>query len=200
MNEPIKKFVPGTLDFYATPGFTRSMTDENSWPAGITPENYPEFISKSSEHITRKGKDMEGYFEEEPDPDKLIYEVYEAETLGHINLALTVIKAGKVGREFHMTKGHFHEDGKAGEVYVCLKGKGMIIMQTRDGQTDEISLNPGGIAYVPPGWAHRTVNIGNEDFIMVAIYPETSGHDYDSIMEKGFIKRVIEQQGQVQVI
>ena len=177
-----------------------SMSAEKYWPVGVTSENYPEFISKSSEHLTRKGKDLAGYFEEEPEPDTVIYEVFEAETEGHIKLALTVLKPGKVGKEFHMTKGHFHEDDKAGEVYVCFKGQGMIVMQTKDGQTDEIKLAQGAMAYIPPGWAHRTINTGTEEFIMMAVYPETSGHDYGSIQEKGFIRRVFDIDGQVQVI
>lgn len=176
------------------------MPDIKPRPVGITPENYPEFISKSSEHLTRKGSDLIGYFKETPEPDRVIYEVYEAETEGHTKLALTVLKPGKIGNEFHMTKGHFHEDEKAGEVYISIKGQGMVIMQTKDGQTDEITLLPGAAAYIPPGWAHRTINTGQEEFIMLAIYPETSGHDYGPIQEKGFIKRVIEQDGQVQVV
>ncbi len=176
------------------------MPDEKTWPVSITPDNYPEFISKSSKHLTRKGEDLAGYFKEEPEPEVLIYEVYEAETEGHIKMALTVLKPGKVGNEFHMTKGHYHEDDKAGEAYVCFRGQGMVIMQTREGKTDEIPLKPGGLAYIPPGWAHRTINTGSDEFIMLALYPETSGHDYDSIQEKGFIKRVFDMDGQVQVI
>ena len=189
-----------TLSFYATPGFMIIMSAEKYWPVGVTSENYPEFISQSSEHIVRKAKDMAGYFKVEAEPDTLIYEVFEAETVGHIKLALTVMRPGKVGNEFYMTKGHFHEDDKAGEVYFGIKGQGMVIMQTKDGQTDELPITPGAMAYIPPGWAHRTINTGTEEFIMMAIYPETSGHDYDSIQEKGFIRRVFDLDGQVQVI
>ena len=178
----------------------RIMPDEKTWPVSITPDNYPEFISKSSEHIVRKAKDMAGYFKEKAEPDTLIYDVFEAETIGHIKLALTVMKPGKIGNEFYMTKGHFHEDDKAGEVYFGIKGTGMVIMQTKDGQTDELPIIPGAVVYIPPGWAHRTINTGQDEFIMVAIYPETAGHDYDSIEEKGFIKRVFDVDGQVQVI
>ena len=176
------------------------MSIDKLWPVGVNPDNYPEFISKSSEHIVRKGKDMSGYFMEEAEPDTLLYEVFEAESEGHIKLALTVMPPGKVGNEFFMTKGHFHQDDKAGEVYVGIKGQGMVIMQTKCGRTNELPIGPGAVVYIPPGWAHRTINTGNEEFIMMAIFPETSGHDYGSIQDKGFIKRVIEQDGQVQVV
>ena len=176
------------------------MTARKEWPFGITPDNYPEFMGKCSEHTTRTGKDLAGYFLESPDPKKLIYEVYEAETNGSMRLALTIIKPGKVGKEFHMTKGHYHENPEAGEFYFCLRGKGIIMMQTHSGKTDEIWLEPGSGASIPPGWAHRTVNIGKNDFIMLAIYPEDAGHDYAAIEKKGFLKRVVAEKGKATVI
>ncbi len=176
------------------------MTIKEERPFGVTPDNYPEFMARCSEHMVRKGKDMPGYFLETPDPDAVIYEVYEAEPLGNTCTAITILKPGKVGNEYFMTKGHFHEDGDSGETYIGLKGNGMVIMQTRDGRTAEIQIHPGSVACIPPGWAHRTINIGKEDFIMVAVFPACSGHDYGSIEKKGFIKRVVEKNGKPQII
>ncbi|MFO7618144.1 MAG: glucose-6-phosphate isomerase family protein [Thermoplasmata archaeon] len=169
-------------------------------PFGIGPKNYPEFMARCSEHMVRKGKDMAGYFMEKPEPETVIYEVYEAEPSGNTCTALTVLKPGKVGKEYHMTKGHFHEDAESGETYFCLKGKGIILMQTRDGKTDEVWLEPGIAASIPPGWAHRTINIGKEDFVMLAVFPACAGHDYGAIQEKGFVKRVLEEKGKPQII
>ncbi|MBU4031300.1 MAG: glucose-6-phosphate isomerase [Candidatus Thermoplasmatota archaeon] len=169
-------------------------------PFGINSKNYPEFMGRCSEHIVRKGKDMADYFTESPEPDKIIYEVYEAESQANMRTALTVLKPGKVGTEYHMTKGHFHEDPEAGEVYFCLKGRGIILMQTRDGRTDEVWLEPGSVACIPPLWAHRTVNVGNYDFVMLAIFPTDSGHDYGTIEKEGFIKRVVEENGVPKVV
>ncbi len=176
------------------------MTDPKHWPVSITPDNYPEFIGRCSEHIVRKGKDMAGYFLEKPEPGKVIYEVYEAECVGNSCTALTIIKPGRVGREYHMTKGHFHEDAGSGETYFCLKGEGIILMQTRRGESEEIRLGPGCVACIPPGWAHRTVNVGESDFIMVAVFPASAGHDYKSIEKKGFAKRVLEHRGKPRVM
>ncbi len=169
-------------------------------PYGVSPKNYPEFMARCSEHMVRKGKDMAGYFLQPADPEAVIYEVYEADCAGNTCTALTILKPGKVGNEYFMTKGHFHEDAESGETYVCLKGKGMVIMQTRDGATDEIILEPGTVACIPPGWAHRTINIGKGEFIMMAVFPANSGHDYVSIQERGFIKRVVEESGQTKII
>jgi glucose-6-phosphate isomerase len=176
------------------------MAKHGEWPFGITPENYPEFIGRCSEHITRRGDDLAGHYLERPDPDAVIYEVYEAEPVGGACLALTVIKPGKVGREYHMTKGHYHEDPQAGELYFCLKGRGMLVLQTRDGNTAEIALEPGSAASIPPGWAHRTVNVCKDDFVMLAVFSADAGHDYAAIERDGFLKRVVEQKGKPQVV
>ena len=176
------------------------MSRKSEHPFAIRPDNYPEFMASCSEHIVRKGRDMAGYFLEDPEPEAVIYEVYEAERAGNTCTALTVLKPGKAGNEYYMTKGHFHEDDESGETYVCLKGRGMILMQTRDGKAAETWLEPGTVASIPPGWAHRTVNIGKGDFIMVAIFPACAGHDYGAIREKGFVKRVVEKEGKPQII
>lgn len=167
---------------------------------GITPDNYPEFIGRSSGHIVRRGKDMACHFARPPDPEEVIYEVYEAEPSGNMRTALTILKPGKVSGEYFMTKGHFHEDAGSGETYFCLKGHGIVIMQTKDGKTDEVWLVPGTVACIPPGWAHRTVNVGKEDFVMLAIFPVNAGHDYEAIEKSGFIKRVIEKNAKPHIV
>jgi glucose-6-phosphate isomerase len=143
---------------------------------------------------------MVGYFKEEAEPDSLIYEVYELDTAGNMKLAVTILKPGDVGGEYHMTKGHYHEDELAGETYHCLRGSGMIVMQTKDGMTREVEMLPGSIVYIPLGWAHRTVNIGDEDLILLAIYPDSAGHDYETIKSKPFQKRIVEIEGMARAI
>ena len=53
----------------------------------------------------------------------------------------------------------------------------------------------GRVIYVPPGWAHRAINIGSTKLIFLAIYPSDAGHDYGAIKERGFRKIVIERDG-----
>ena len=176
------------------------MCPDMEKPVSVDPTRLEEFIGQCSAHVIRKGADMPGFFAEEPSPDRTLYEVYELDTTGNMKLAITVMKPGKVDGEYHMTKGHFHEDEAAGETYHCLRGNGMLLLQTKDGQTNEIELLPGSIAYIPPGWAHRTVNIGDDDLILLAIYPESAGHDYGAIEKEGFLKRVIEVDGKAEVV
>ena len=146
------------LIYYATSIYTMIMCPEGKGPEKIDPNRISELISQCSAHTTRHGRDMRGYYTNEPEPDELIYEVFELESHGHIRLDITRMRPGKVGNEYHMTKGHFHEDNLAGEVYFGLKGKGIILLQTRDGKTEEAELKSGVVVNIPPKWAHRRIS------------------------------------------
>ena len=176
------------------------MCPDKDSPESIDPEKISEFMSQCSSITTRYGSDMTGIYEGEVDPESVIYEVYELDSIGSIRLAITKLMPGKVGDEFYMTKGHFHIDPQSGEVYFGLKGRGLLIMQTKDGETGEIELEPGTIACIPPGWAHRSVNTGDTEFVFLAAFPREAGHDYASIETEGFLKRVIEVDGAVSVV
>ncbi len=169
-------------------------------PFRLRKEDVNTFISNSDNHIIRKGKDMKGFFQNDVELDLVIYEVHEIYGPHSTDMGLTIMKPGKVGREYHMTKGHFHESASADEYYFCLAGKGMIIMQSAKGEIRHLLLNEGEGVYVPSGWAHRTVNVGNKDFILLAIFPKDAGHDYGTIEDEGFGVIVVEVDGQPEVI
>ncbi len=169
-------------------------------PFRLRKEDIDTFISNSDNHIIRKGGDMKGFFQEDAGPDLVIYEVFEIQGPHSTDMGLTIMKPGKVGREYHMTKGHFHESASADEYYFCLGGRGMIVMQSAEGEVRHMPLNEGEGVYVPSGWAHRTVNVGAEDFILLAIFPKDAGHDYGSIEERGFKSIVVEVDGKPEVV
>ena len=99
-----------------------------------------------------------------------------------------------------MTKGHFHEVLETGEVYYALRGTGMLVMETPEGDCQVEPFVAGQVVYVPPRWAHRTVNTGNEDLLFFWVYPAHAGHDYRTIEERGFRKLVIDVAGVPTVI
>ena len=130
--------------------------------------------------------------------DPLIYEVVGFETPkveGNLSAAITILNSGKIGDEYYMTKGHFHKKESASEIYICLSGRGLLLMQNRKGEVDVQEMARGRVIYVPPGWAHRAINIGSTKLIFLAIYPSDAGHDYGAIKERGFRKIVIERDG-----
>lgn len=135
--------------------------------------------------------------------DPVVYEVFEypqPEVDGQINFGVTVLYPGKVGNEYFFTKGHYHTKETTAELYVGLKGEGIMLMQTKDGQSSTLPIKPGHVVYVPPFWAHRTINVGKKKLTFFFVYPSDSGHDYGTIKEKGFMKMVVEERGKPKIV
>ncbi len=161
-----------------------------------------------TEKVVRRASDMQGFFYDATalkrmisEGNPVIYEVYAAPNIGEgeLSYAVTVLHPGKVGKEFFMTKGHYHEIRNRGELYIGIRGRGLILMQ-KDSEIKWEEIKRGDIIYVPPYWAHRSVNIGSDDLVFLAIYPGDAGHDYGSIAEKGFAKIVVEGEGEYKVV
>jgi len=157
----------------------------------------------------RRLSDMKGYFHDgescsrmlENDPEVYrVYAIEQEERAGDLNFATTIIHPGKVGDEFFMTKGHYHAISDRSELYLCLRGKGMMLTQDRENKASWTEMRPMRMIYVPPHHAHRTVNTGEEDLIFLAVYPADAGHDYGEISETGFSALVVERDGDVRVI
>ncbi len=125
--------------------------------------------------------------------DPVIYRAFDApvpEERGHLVYRTTIISPGRVGAEYFMTKGHHHELDSA-EFYLGMAGTGLMVMQDRAGVLQVEKLTPDVTVYVPPGWAHRTVNIGDDNLVFLAVYPGDARHDYASIERDGFTARVL---------
>jgi glucose-6-phosphate isomerase len=88
---------------------------------------------------------------------------------------------GKVGAEFFMTRGHIHAVIDRPELYYGLKGYGLMLMESPDGESRSVEIRPNTVCYVPPYWIHRSINLGSEDFVMLFCYPADSGQNYDII-------------------
>jgi glucose-6-phosphate isomerase len=127
------------------------------------------------------------------DGDIIVYHAYEAAVPHEENQLVyrtTVIEPGDVAGEFFMTKGHHHERDSA-EFYLGMSGRGLMVMQDRHGVSRTIGMYPGTAIYVPPAWAHRTVNTDSEPLVFLAVFFGDAGHDYASIERTGFNLRVV---------
>ncbi len=174
--------------------------------------NPPDFIpSVYDNHIQRQLSAMKGqYLNQEAyrqrlaQADDLLYEVYELHrptVPGELLHGISIVHPGKVGDEFHMTKGHFHEVLETGEIYYCLKGTGFMVMETPEGEWAVEALYPGRVLCVLPRWAHRSVNSSQtEELVTFFIYPGDAGHDYGTIERQGFRKLVVERDGQPAIV
>lgn len=125
--------------------------------------------------------------------DPVIYRAFEADVpheAGQLVYRTTIIEPGRIGTEYYMTKGHHHVVDSA-EFYLGMSGTGVIVMQTRTGEVRVEEMPPGRAVHVPPGWAHRSVNVGSDPFVFLAVFFGNAGHDYASIERDGFAVRVL---------
>ena len=135
--------------------------------------------------------------------DPVIYRVYEKQLPqlpGELQWCMSVTLPGKIGREYYMTKGHYHAVRETAEIYLCVGGEGYMLMETEQGDVDVKEMRTNTCVYVPAYWAHRSVNTGDTPLISFCVYPGHAGHDYGSIETMGFKKRIVEIDGKPVII
>jgi glucose-6-phosphate isomerase len=162
-------------------------------------------LDPHTSRVERRASDLRGAFADAAALDRLIgagdpvlYQVLQydvPEETGQLICCTTVLQPGTVGDEYYMTKGHYHAVRETAEVYLGLSGHGWLLLRAEDGDTSAQQLGPGTVAYVPPCWAHRTVNTGADPLVFLAVYPGQAGHDYAAIEQTGFGQRVLRTAG-----
>jgi glucose-6-phosphate isomerase, archaeal len=175
-------------------------TTELMMPFGTDIDLVEGVMTNPDRHLVRKASDMIGYYEDEAalqtlidDGDPLHYEVFEKnvpEKYGHVLFCISTLQPGCVGDECFMTKGHYHTIIETAEVYLCLRGTGFMAMKTPDGQCLLEPMSRNRLVYVPPFWAHRSINTGDESLVSFCAYQGDAGHNYGDIAEQGFPRRV----------
>lgn len=154
-------------------------------------------LSPAGPTLTRRMSDLEGLFADQEAWERaasgenpVVYTVTSSpvpEVARELPQSITTILPGTTGGEFWMTKGHQHPDHQ-GEIYLGLTGTGGLLMF--DGETTAwIDMTPGTIGYIPPGWAHRSINVGDDPYAFLAVYPGGAGHDYGWVLEHGLGER-----------
>lgn len=161
-------------------------------------------------HTEKRLKDLGGLFADQDaflkaDPDTLVYRVQslqpvEEGTEGGLFFGATVIEPGLVGREYFMTRGHFHAKSDRGEFYWTIEGEGMLIFMDRQRRTWAEKMTPGSLHYIPAETAHRTANTGESRLTIGACWPSDAGHDYRSIASGGFSARLLSIEGSPRLI
>ncbi len=165
-------------------------------------------MENAANHLVRRASDMRGYYADEAALERLIaekddplhYEVFEVpvpEEQGHLMYCISKLQSGQVGDECFMTKGHYHNVAETAEIYLCLRGRGYMAMKIADGTWKAEAMSRGRMVYVPPYWAHRSINIGDDPLISFCVYPAEAGHNYGDIEDEGFPKRVFVRSGRI---
>jgi len=157
--------------------------------------------------LARHASDMRGHYADAAaldaliaDGDPLHYEVFDVpvpEEYGQLMYGISTLQPGLVGDECFMTKGHYHTISETAEVYQCLRGTGVMLMKTADGACAWEAMSRGKMVYVPPHWAHRSVNTGSEPLITFYVFPGDAGHNYGDIETEGFPKRIFSRDGEI---
>ena len=149
--------------------------------------------SRSLQQVAKIFEDQEAL--KSMDPSQIVYEVsvyhpVSEGTEGGLFFGYTTILPGKVGDEYFMTKGHFHEIPDRAEFYWGIRGEGVLLFMDEKRKARAEKMKPGSLHYIPGRVAHRTINTGHEPLFFGACWPSDAGHDYGTIMEEGFAARV----------
>jgi glucose-6-phosphate isomerase len=180
-------------------------------PFGIDIDLIDGTMDRPDVHLARPASVMRGYYADSAALERLIaerndplhYETFEKhipEEYGQLLLCISKLQPGLVGDEFFMTKGHYHTVAETAEVYLCIRGQGYMLMKTPADENGRIQcvaepMTRNRMVYVPPYWAHRSINTGGEPLISFCVYPGEAGHNYGDIATEGFPKRVFRIDG-----
>ena len=156
--------------------------------------------------LKRRLSDMKGMYADETAfaecvaaGDPVVYEFYDMgvpETPLEVAYGTSIVYPGKVGEEFHMTKGHFHTVLESAEVYFCIRGHGLMLMENPEGDVEVQEMKPGSAVYVPGRFAHRSVNVDpHETLVTFFSFRADAGHDYGTIETRGYRKLVVARGG-----
>lgn len=125
-------------------------------------------------------RDEDAFAAQLAEGDRVMYHVGEyrrSDAAGDVIVGISTLLPGRVGREFTMTRGHLHRLADRTEMYYCLSGHGVLLLDGPEG-AQAVEMRPHELVYVPPRTVHRTVNVGDEPFVTLFCYPADAGQDY----------------------
>jgi glucose-6-phosphate isomerase len=126
--------------------------------------------------------------------DFLVYRVEEHRNVGGegaLIIGTSTLQPGRYGDEFAVTRGHLHAKADRAELYYCLSGTGVMLLETLDGRSEALPMGPGEAVHVPGHWVHRSVNIGDEPFVTLFCYGADAGQDYALIARAGGMSALV---------
>jgi len=128
--------------------------------------------------------------------DPMVYSVDDfrpSADAGDMIFGVTRMLPGKIGDEFYLTRGHIHAKADRPEIYHGQAGRGLMLMESPEGEARVVEIVANAVCYVPPFWIHRSINTGRDDLVMAFSYPADAGQDYGIIARSnGMRKRVMD--------
>ena len=174
------------------------------FPEGVAIDGLSGAVSPATGRYTKRLSELRGFYQDgaaleravAADGDPVAYEVIEyRKAESDLAFGTTIMWPGRVGREFFMTRGHLHLRRECGETYYTQSGEGVLLLDSRDGETRAIEMRPGICAFIPPDWAHRSINTGSDKLVFVWFCQTDAGHDYGQIKTHGMRKLVVADKG-----
>lgn len=178
-------------------------------PVGVAIDPLNGAVAPSTGRYTKRLSELRGLYSDAAafesdvarDGDRVAYEVTEfRQPASDLFFGTTTMYPGRVGDEFYMTRGHFHERRDRGEVYYTQSGEGLLLLESRDGETRTVEMKPGVCAFIPPDWAHRSINTGEQPLVFVWVCNPDAGHDYGEILKRGMRKLVVDRGNGVELV
>ena len=126
--------------------------------------------------------------------EHLVYRVDEHRNVGGAGaliIGTSTLLPGRYGDEFAVTRGHLHSRADRAELYHCLSGRGVMLLETVDGRGEAVPLTPGEAVHVPGHWVHRSVNVGDEPFVTLFCYAADAGQNYGLIADAGGMAQLV---------
>lgn len=171
-------------------------------PVLLTPRPVDGLLDGANGRYEKHLADLKGLYGDDAAFDALLaqhddspmYWVEQSRTeegVGGLITGISVLEPGRVGEEFAMTRGHIHAQPQFSELYHCLAGHGVMLLETLDGRTKAIELRSGDAVYVPGHWIHRSVNVGTERFVTLFTYSTAAGQDYGVIGDAGGMAHLV---------
>ncbi|BAJ74089.1 thermophilic glucose-6-phosphate isomerase [Microbacterium testaceum StLB037] len=114
---------------------------------------------------------------------------------GALTIGLSVLRPGRVGDEFAMTRGHLHAQSEFAELYYGVAGSGVMLLESVEGESRALPITPGVVVHVPGGWIHRSVNVGDDTLVTLFTYATEAGQDYGIIADAGGMRQLVVADG-----
>jgi len=174
------------------------------FPEGVAIDGATGSVQPATSRYLKRLSELRGLFQDQAAEERVIAEggdpvVYEVvdyrKPESDLCFGTTIMSPGKVGAEYYMTRGHYHQRRDRGEAYYTQSGEGLLLLESRDGVSRTVEMRPGVCAFIPPDWAHRSINTGKDKLVFVWFCATDAGHDYGEIRERGMRKLVIERDG-----
>ena len=110
---------------------------------------------------------------------------------GALIIGTSTLLPGRIGEEYAVTRGHLHARADRAELYYCVNGSGVMLLDTLDGESRAVPLEPGDACHVPGNWVHRSVNVGDGPFVTLFCYAADAGQNYSIIEDAGGMAQIV---------